>query len=301
MTTAVLPLKFQIGARTILTIPRQLERVAWSLVDVLDGRSPPVPPLAADADGYLFTSVPERLVAEAGRPGLTAFVRQRYRRYYTDLAAGHETWLAGMSANARSSLKRKRKKLAQHPDKMTITAYRTPGELADFQSLARPLAALTYQERLLGSGLPDDEAFRIRTATLAADDGVRAWLMTLGERPIAYLWCATEGDALRYDYVGHDPAWADWSPGTVLHAAAFEQLFAEGRFKRFDFTEGEGQHKRQFATGGEPCVDLLLLRATIANRMTLGALRSFDGGVGALKRVAARPGLAALAKRVRRA
>ena len=130
---------------------------------------------------------------------------------------------------------------------------------------------------------------------------VRAWLMTLGGRPIAYLWCSAEGDALRYDYVGHDPALSEWSPGTVLHAAAFEELFAERRFRRFDFTEGEGQHKRQFATGGEPCVDLLLLRATAVNRAALGALKSFDGGVGALKRVAARPALAAFAKRVRRA
>ncbi|WP_375403701.1 GNAT family N-acetyltransferase [uncultured Sphingomonas sp.] len=301
MTTAVLPLRFQIGARTLLTIPRRLERVAWSLDGVLDDRSPPVPQLAADADGYLFTSIPEKLEAEIDRTGLTGFVRQRYMRHYTDLAAGHDAWMSGMSANARSSLKRKRKKLLQHPEGLAIRSFRTAAELAEFQLLARPLAALTYQERLLGSGLPDDDRFKRRTALLASEDSVRAWLMTLGGRPIAYLWCAAEGDTLRYDYVGHDPALSEWSPGTVLHAAALEELFAKARFKRFDFTEGEGQHKRQFATGGVPCVDLLLLRSTIANRATLGALRYFDGGLGVLKRIADRPGLSALAKRVRRA
>ena len=301
MTTAVLPLRFQVGARTLLTIPRRLERVALSLDDVLAGEMPDMPPLGADADGYLLTSLPERLLGATARPELIAVVRQRYVRYHADLTIGHDRWLAGLTGNARSSLRRKRKKLAQHPGGVQIRRYRSAAELADFHALARPLAALTYQERLLRSGLPDGPAFLARMAVLAAQDRARAWLMLLGERPVAYLWCAAEGAALRYDHVGHDPVLAELSPGTVLHAAAFADLFEEGRFARFDFTEGEGQHKRQFATGGTPCVDLLLLRPTAANRAIVAAMRSFDGGVGLLKRATARPGLASLAKRVRRA
>lgn len=301
MTATAVPLRFQIGARTLLTIPRRLERIALSLDDVLARTLPEVPALAADADGYLFTSLPKEMVADASRPGLIAFRRQEYVRHHADLTIGYQAWLAGMSGNARSSLRRKQKKLAQHADYTVIRRFRTVSDLSEFHVLARPLAALTYQERLLGSGLPDDAGFKRRTEALAAKDQVRAWLMTLGDRPIAYLWCSAQGGSLRYDYVGHDPALADLSPGTVLHAAAFEDLFAEGRFARFDFTEGEGQHKRQFATAGEACVDLLLLRATVSNHATLAALRAFDGGVAAIKRVATRPALANFARRVRRA
>ena len=79
-----------------------------------------------------------------------------------------------------------------------------------------------------------------------------------------------------------------------------QDLFGEGRFAAFDFTEGEGQHKRQFATGGVACVDLLLLRPTVANRAVMAALGGFDGAVALAKRGVRGAGLEGLAKRIRR-
>ena len=75
----------------------------------------------------------------------------------------------------------------------------------------------------------------------------------------------------------------------------------EGRFARMDFTSGEGQHKRTFATDGVPCVDLLLLRPTLANRLVLGALDRFDRAMALGKRAAAIPALRPLTQRLRRA
>jgi CelD/BcsL family acetyltransferase involved in cellulose biosynthesis len=152
---------------------------------------------------------------------------------------------------------------------------------------------------LLDAGLPEDAASVAHLSALAAADELRAWLLLIGGAPVAYLCCTAQGTALRYDHVGHDPAWSELSPGTVLHAAAMRDLF-EDRFARFDFTEGEGQHKRQFATDGVACVDLLLLRPTLANRATLAALAGFDGMMARAKRAAGHPRVAALAKRVRR-
>src|SRR3546814_5424644 len=109
----------------------------------------------------------------------------------------------------------------------------------------------------------------------AAADEVRAWLLFVDGLPIAYLYCPAEGDTLRYDYLGHDPEGSDWSAGSVLQVEAMRALFAERRFARFDFTEGEGQHKRQFATGGVACVDLMLLRPSLAHRAVIAALAGF--------------------------
>ena len=81
---------------------------------------------------------------------------------------------------------------------------------------------------------------------------------------------------------------------------AFRDLFAEGRFARFDFTEGEGQHKRQFSTGGVPCLDLLLLRPSVANRVTTAALGGFNRAVAGGKAVAQAVGVEGLAKKLRR-
>ncbi|HEX8388463.1 MAG TPA: GNAT family N-acetyltransferase [Sphingomonas sp.] len=301
MSATVQGLPFRIGARTLASIPRRLRRVALSLDQSIEGAAPELPALVPGEHGYILTSLPDDALAGLTARGMIAQVRQRYARYWTDLGIGHDAWLAGLSGNARSALKRKRKKLEQHTDGMSILRYRSPAELAEFHALARPLAELTYQERLMGEGLPDDAGFLRDMYRLAGEDRVRAWLLLLGERPVAYLWCSADGATLRYDYVGHDPAFAELSPGTVLHAAAFADLFAEGRFRRFDFTEGEGQHKRQFATAGVACADLLLLRATWPNRAALAALRAWDGAVAATKRVATHPALGVAVKRLRRA
>lgn len=291
-------LKFQVGARTLAAVDRDLARVALSLDDVLAGFVPTLPP--AGRDGYAITSLPEALLGGVSTTGLLAFVRQRYVRYHTHLTSGHDAWLAGLSANARSSLKRKTKKLAAASGgTLDIRAYRTPDEFAVFHPLARAVSATTYQERLLDAGMPGDARSVAYLHAAAAADALRAWLLFVDDEPVAYLCCTASGDTLLYNHVGHDPAANDLSPGIVLQAEAMRQLFAD-RFARFDFTEGEGQHKRLFATAGTPCVDLLLLRPTIANRALLIALGGFERATAFAKRGLTHPRLAGLARRVRR-
>lgn len=298
MSAVSLPLKFQLGARTLFAIPRRLVRVPLSLEAALGGGPPALPPLAAEAHGYSITSLPAAWVPGVAKHGLIAFERQAYTRYFVDLRQGEAAFLAGLSANTRSGIKRKAKKLGGAG--MMIRAYRTPDELAAFHALAAPLAARTYQARLLGSALPADPAFVATMLRQAAADQVRAWLLLIEDRPAAYLYCPADGATLRYDYVGHDPDFAELSPGSVLLFEALKGLLAEGRFGRFDFTEGEGQHKRQFASGGVDCRDLLLLRPTLANRAALTALAAFDGAAARGKALVGRLGLERVARRLRR-
>ena len=129
---------------------------------------------------------------------------------------------------------------------------------------------------------------------------MRAWLLFIAGEPAAYLYCPARGDTLIYQYVGHDPAFNDLSPGAVLQMEAFNDLFEEGRFARFDFTEGEGQHKRQYSTGGVACVDLLLLRPSLANRVTTAALGGFNRTVATGKALVQAAGLEKLARKLRR-
>jgi len=300
MTAVSVRLKFQLGARTLATIPRRLVRVALSLDDVLAGDVPILPALSTQADGYAVTSLPADRVDALNTHGLLTVVRQRYVRYHADLRIGEAAWLATLSGSARSGLKRKTKRLATlSGGRLDVRAYRTPAQLAVFHPLARTVSATTYQERLLGSGLPDGEAALRGFETLAAADRVRAWLLFVEGRPIAYLCCTAQGRTLRYDYVGHDPAENALSPGAVLQVEAMRQLF-DDRFAWFDFTEGEGQHKRQFATAGSSCVDLLLLRPTLANRATVAALGAFDGAAGWAKRALSHPRLTRMTREIRR-
>lgn len=298
-----LPLKFQIGARTLMAIQRSLVRVPLTLDDVLADRAPVLPLLPRSAHGYSVTSLPlsQRGAVIAASGGMIAFERQRYTRYHADLTIGFEAWMAQMSANARSQLKRKAKRVAaESGGALDVRRYRTPQELEAFHDIARRISMRTYQERLLGGGLPDTSEFLDEMVRMAVAGRVRAWLLFIGGEPAAYLYCPVTGGDVRYEHVGHDPAFNDHSPGSVLMMEAMRDLYAEGNLSRFDFTEGEGQHKRQMATAGVECCDLLLLRPSLANRVTTLALGGFNAGVKGAKAVVGRLGLGGVAKRVRR-
>jgi hypothetical protein len=290
-----LPLRFQIGARTLGAIERRLVRVSLSLDAIVAGAQPVLPPLGGGDDGYLVTS----LLRGAG--GMIGYVRQRYPRYYADLTIGFSAYQAALSGNTRSGLKRKTRRLTDlSGGVLDVRRFRTPAELAEFHAIARGISQRTYQERLLGGGLPDDPAFVRSMAEHAAAGQVRAWLLYVAGEPAAYLYCPIARGTVRYDHVGHDPAHNDLSPGGVLMLAALRDLYAESGLARFDFTEGDGQHKRSFATDSVACLDLLLLRPTLANRATIAALKAFDRGALWAKSVVARLGLDQLARRVRR-
>lgn len=297
-------LKFQVGARTLAAIPRELVRVSVDLDEAIAAALPVLPPLPAGADGFLVTSLAEERLPDLVRAasGMLPHVRQRYTRYHADLTRGFDAYWAQLSANARSQLKRKAKRIAElSGGALVIERFARPAELERFHPIARALSVRTYQERLMGGGLPADPGFVRAMLAAAAANRARGWLLRIGDRPAAYLYGEATGGVLRYDHVGHDPTFNGLSPGNVLMLEAFRDLMEEGRFGRFDFTEGEGQHKRQFATGGVACLDLLLLRPTFANRAAAAALGGFDRLTATAKRVATHPALKGLAKKVRRA
>lgn len=298
-----LALRFQIGARTLAAVSRRLVRIPLGLGDVLAERAPALPPLAEGDHGYLVTSLPASQQAALLRaaPDMIAQVRQRYTRHYAALGIGFDAYHAALSGNTRSSLKRKTRRVAEASGgTLDVRRFRSPEEMARFHAIARELSQRTYQERLLGGGLPEDAGFVRSMSRLAAADVVRAWLLYSAGEPVAYLYCPIDAGIVRYDHVGHDPAYNALSPGAVLMLAAMRDLQAEPDLTYFDFTEGEGQHKRSFATHGADCLDLLLLRPTLTNRATVEALGVFDRGAAWGKRAVARLGLEAVARRVRR-
>ena len=65
----------------------------------------------------------------------------------------------------------------------------------------------------------------------------------------------------------------------VADRPGMEKLFAEQRFRYFDFTEGDGAHKALFGTHQVQCATLFLLAPSIANRAVLTGHRAFNGAV----------------------
>lgn len=303
MASAETALPLRIGARTLWELRCRLVRRRLSLEEALAGQVPDLPPLGAGDEGYLVTALPAALESPlcAGQVGLRPFVRQRYGRSYARLDLGFEAYLATFSAKSRSTLKRKARKLAERSGgELDLRSYRSPEEMELFHAAARAVSVRTYQERLFDGGLPAGREALEQMRSLARRDSARGWLLFVDDRPVSYLYAPAEGDTLIYAYLGYDPDFAEYSPGTVLQLEAMRRLMDEQRFRLFDFTEGEGQHKSQFATGAVDCVDLLLVRPTLANLATGHALNGFDRAVAIARRLVTAVAGKGAARRLRR-
>jgi CelD/BcsL family acetyltransferase involved in cellulose biosynthesis len=281
---------FTIGSRRLLSVPRQLATWSFTLEDILAGTLPP--PLPSGQDGLRILSAPtDRLPAITARyPGFVAGGRQDYRRHYIDMGQSFADYMARFSGKTRSTLRRKARKLAEETGGYTITEHRSPAEFEAFLAAALPLSARTYQARLLDAGLPDTPEARRAMLEAAETDRMRAFLLHAGGQAIAYLSLPVAGETLVYAHLGYDPDHARLSPGTVLQMEALERLFTEGRYRWFDFTEGDGAHKAMFGTDSAACSSLVLLRPTLANRALLASRGAFDAGVAQAKALAERSG-----------
>jgi CelD/BcsL family acetyltransferase involved in cellulose biosynthesis len=247
---------------------------------------------------------------DAAGPGLVVqdgwirYLYSVYPRYYLDLRAGYAAYLGKFSSKSQYNLRRQRRVYFEKQGVApALVCARTPEEVEDFYRRARKVSELTYQEKLLGSGLPAGADFVARMHEAARAGQVRGYLLPGADgRDAAYMYCLVAGDDLVCKYIGYDPEVATLSPGSTLLLMAIEQLCNEGELRYFDFEEGGAQYKKQFATGSEPCGNLLLLPNRPAHRLKLVAHAGLAAAMRRAGALADRLGVrAAIRRMVRRA
>lgn len=303
MNMDVASIRFVVGSRKVFEVRRRVRTVTCSLEQMISESRPDFGDDVAALDGYRVLSVPESVRADviASFPDYALGGLQRYRRHYIDMTGGFATYLEHFSSKTRSTFNRKRRKLMElSGGEFDVEEFRGRPEIERFFGEAVPLSRLTYQTRLLDAGLPEDGETYAAALELASQDNLRAFLLRVRGRAIAYLYLPIEGKTIVYAHLGYDPDFSKNSPGTVLQMEALERLFAEDRYRYFDFTEGEGAHKAMFGTDWVEACSFFLLRANWRNRLLLGSLDAFDELVGKAKRLAAGSGVLAHARRILR-
>lgn len=300
------PIRFQIGDRTLWQVRLPLQVSSVSLSDRLAPATDPSPPAAlvpGPAVGWYLRALP--VAAELPRLARTGdhirYVPLQYFHCYVDLSIGFEAYCAKFSSKTRSTIKRKLRKYQEHcGGTLHWTCHRTPEEMQDFHRMARRVSEVSYQERLLDAGIPDGDEFVRGMQAAAAQDAVRGYVLYDGGRPVSYLYCPVHDDALVYAYLGYDPEYAAHSVGTVLQWLALESIFAEQRFAFFDFTEGQSDHKRLFATHETRCANVMFVRWSPARLLLLHAHARSDAISAALGRWAERMGIKSRLRRLLR-
>jgi len=203
--------------------------------------------------------------------GAIRYVTLQYDHYYVKVQGTFADYLKKFSSKTRATLNRKVRKFAEFSGgQIEWRSYRGSEDMVEFRRLARVVSEKTYQERLFSAGLPASEEYFEQMKRLAAENRVRAYVLFHKTEPIAYLYCPVEDGVLFYDFVGHDPAFSEWSPGTVLQYLVLEKLFEEGADAMFDFTEGAGPHKALFATDQMPCADVYYFKRNARNYLLVG-------------------------------
>lgn len=269
------PIKFQLSDWTLFSISLTLQTRAEKLLDNTPPVTTPTPPveeLIEGSQGFVIHGLPmsDRISTISRVGDYLCYAPLQYQHCYIDLGLSFESYQKKFSSKTRSTINRKIKKYAEHcGGSLPWKTYKDADQMREFFRLAGPLSKSTYQERLLDAGLPNSEEFIREAELLAADQRVRAYILFDGEQPVAYLYCPVHDDVLIYSYLGYDPGYMKMSVGTILQWLAIEQLFNEARFRYFDFTEGQSDHKRLFATHQRQCANIFLVKRNFRNRVAI--------------------------------
>lgn len=285
------PFKFQLSDWTLFQASIRLQQRSLELAEAADPEAIAIPgenQLGPGSQGFALRRQPvdEALPRLVRSGAFLRYVPQQYQHCYIDLGTSFEDYQKKFSSKTRSTINRKIRKYSEHcGGALTWQSYRSPDQVPAFFALARAVSKLTYQERLLDAGLPDTPEFMEGARALAANGDLRAYVLFDGERPVSYLYCPVKDDVAIYAYLGYDPAYMHLSVGTVLQWLVLEQMFNEGGLRYFDFTEGQSDHKRLFATHQRQCAHVFLVRPTLRNTAIVrghALMDRFSGWLGQL-------------------
>ena len=276
------PIKLQLGDKTLLASKLWLQVREVGLDDETPPVAEPIPPadsLQADSQGFLIRSlrITGRQPVLRRKHDYLCYVPSQYPRYYIDMSMSLSEYKSKFSAKTRSTVNRKIRKYAEHcGGNVSWKVYKAAGEMLEFFRLARTVSKITYQERLLDAGMPDSEEFLHDMEQLAQQGRVRGFILFHQNQPVSYLYCPVTNGVLIYAFLGYDPRFMNFSVGTILQWLALEHLFEERLFRFFDFTEGESEHKKLFATHNVQCANVFFLRRNPRNFFLVHSQRGVD-------------------------
>lgn len=151
-----------------------------------------------------------------------------------------------MSSDRRIELRRRIRKLESHAaGKQRIVCYRFAREMDDLFRDIEHIAKKTYQ-RGLGAGFSDTDVVRQRLGLAARLGWLRANVLYLGDRPIAFWVGMLYGQTFVSEYMGYDPEFRRLSPGMVLIMRVIEGFCARANgdnVRELDFGLGHAEYK----------------------------------------------------------
>jgi CelD/BcsL family acetyltransferase involved in cellulose biosynthesis len=177
------------------------------------------------------------------------FVRRAHgerleKRWSRPIPDSYDEFLASVSRRMRKGMRQARRRVEkQLGARLTLRSLRGVGEADELIRDAESVARLTYQWKR-GVGFRGTELTRWSVSEAARRGLLRAWVLHLDERPIAYEWGIAYNRTFRWVAGGFDPAQAEHRPGSYLMGRAIEALCEDSEVGRIDFGLGDSEYKR---------------------------------------------------------
>jgi len=254
-----------------------------------------------EADVVSFPAIPVGSALHAAATAVPRLLRNHHARRSTHWALrlpdSYDEFLRSRSKKTRENVRVYRNRLLRdHGDELSLRVYREPDELEEFLAAAEQVAVKTYQ-RGLGVALADTIEERALTGLAFERGWFRGWVLSAGDRPIAFWSGAGFNGTFFVGTPGYDPAFTEYSLGTYLLMRVIEDLIADPTVDVLDYGQGESEYKRRFGSESWEEEDVLVF-ARRARAIRINVLRTSIGGAAELgRRVAARTGLGPRLKR----
>jgi hypothetical protein len=155
-----------------------------------------------------------------------------------------ELTLAGPERKIRPKLRRKLRALDRaFEGQVLLKRFSHPSEVDEGYNDAMQVVVKTWQYHL-DPGFVDTEQTRDTLRFFAERGWLRIYVLHVKEKPCAYFVGLLHNNTFYSQHQGYDPAFSQYSVGTLLTALAFEDLAAMG-VQRVDLGEGGQEHNRR--------------------------------------------------------
>ena len=174
--------------------------------------------------------------------GYHARIEQVSAAPYIPITGSYDDYLGKLSANERSNIRRRRRKLIEGRGAV-YTDFRSD----DAQQVLHTLFELHEKraaDKKIDSSFARVDVFTFHRDLLDRLDRNRVWLRGIRQNNeiVAVFYGFTAGGRVSYYQLGYDPHWADFSPGSVLLQETIREAFDRG-LTEYNFLQGDEPFK----------------------------------------------------------
>lgn len=135
-----------------------------------------------------------------------------------------ETYLNSLGKVTRKDLRRTLKKAEEATPSWRMERYTGQGDVVPYLEVASEVSAKTYQRRLLGEGIVNNERHRANLLNAARTRRFLGHVLFAGSEAVAFHLSYVDGTRLYMIEGGYDPAWAKAQPGMLTFLLMLQDL-----------------------------------------------------------------------------